>query len=132
MKFSEHLSRVWYQQFRAAIDELYLRHDLSGRAAAADRFRSRVSSLEGNASGIDRERERLVRTRDRMIQELATYENNLGFLTSKSKSGASMVREMERRVERLREDIADIRSKIELLDSTPADKTAGKPDQAAQ
>lgn len=121
-----------YQQFRAAIDELYTRHDLSGRAAAADRFRSRVSSLEGNASGIDRERERLVRARDRMIQELATYENNLGFLTSKSKSGASMVREMERRVERLRNDIADIKSKIEMLDAAPADKATAQPAESAE
>ncbi len=49
--------------------------------------------------------------------ELKTYENNLGFLTSKSKSGDSMVREMERRIQRIKDDLAAIEEKIKLIDA---------------
>jgi CII-binding regulator of phage lambda lysogenization HflD len=49
--------------------------------------------------------------------ELKTYENNLGFLSSKSKSGDSMVREMERRIQRIKDDLASIEEKVNLIDS---------------
>ena len=49
--------------------------------------------------------------------ELKTYENNLGFLSSKSKSGDSMVREMERRIQRIKDDLAAIEQKIALIDA---------------
>ena len=49
--------------------------------------------------------------------ELATCENNLGVFSSKSKSGDSMLREMNRRIARLREDIASIEQKINVIDS---------------
>lgn len=58
----------------------------------------------------------MVRALDSRRAELRTYENNLGFLSSKSKSGDSLVRDMSRRIERLKADIAEIQDKIRLLD----------------
>ncbi len=49
--------------------------------------------------------------------ELRTYQNNLGFLTSKSKSGDSLVRDMERRIERLQADIDELLEKVKVLDA---------------
>ncbi len=57
-----------------------------------------------------------MRALDSRRAELRTYENNLGFLSSKSKSGDSLVRDMSRRIERLKADIAEIQDKIRLLD----------------
>ena len=64
-----------------------------------------------------RERERILRAFEIKRNELKTYENNLGFLSSKSKSGDSMVREMERRIQRIKDDLASIEEKIKLIDS---------------
>ena len=64
-----------------------------------------------------RERERILRAYEIKRNELKTYENNLGFLSSKSKSGDSMVREMERRIQRIKDDLAAIDDKIKLIDS---------------
>lgn len=105
-----------YEQLRAAIDALYQRYDLRGQRGRMAAFETDIRDISGDASKINRERERLVRTYEQRRSELQTYENNLGFLTSKSKSGNSMVREIERRVQRLKDDIKELAEKIRLLD----------------
>ena len=47
----------------------------------------------------------LQRRCNEMKQELATYENNLLFLTSSSKKGNSLIDEMNRKMEKLREEL---------------------------
>ena len=79
-------------------------------------YRSAVAEIEGDDNKLFRERERLARTVDARRAELRTYENNLGFLSSRSKSGDSLVRESMRRIERLKGDIAELEEKIKLLD----------------
>ena len=61
------------------------------------------------------ERDRLARVAEAKRAELRTLENNLGFLNAKSKSGNSLVRDFERKIERLREDIAEITEKMKML-----------------
>ena len=73
--------------------------------------------MSSDESKLRRERDRIVRARDIKRNELKTYENNLGFLSSKSKSGDSMVREMERRIQRIKDDLAGIDEKIRLIDA---------------
>ena len=73
---------------------------------------------------LNRERDRLVRTLEAKRSDLATYSNNLGFLSSKSKAGESMMREMERRMERLREEIAGLEEKIRMVDATDSEAKA--------
>ncbi|MDE6126040.1 MAG: DUF349 domain-containing protein, partial [Muribaculaceae bacterium] len=62
-------------------------------------------------------RERIQRACEIKRNELKTYENNLGFLSSKSKAGDSMVREMERRIQRIKDDLAATEAKIKLIDA---------------
>ena len=106
-----------YEEFRAKVDEVRNNLNLRRNEARRERFKESVAAIEGDSGKLNRERERLARTLEARRRDLATYENNLGFLTSKSKSGNSMVREMERKVEALRVDIADLQQKISILDS---------------
>ena len=69
--------------------------------------------MEGDSA--DRERDRLARVAEAKRAELRTLENNLGFLSAKSKSGNSLIQDFERKIERLREDIAEISDKIKML-----------------
>lgn len=66
---------------------------------------------------IYREREYLMRSYEQKRNELKTFENNMGFFNATSKSGNSMVKEMERRIQKIKDDLALIEKKIELIDS---------------
>lgn len=105
-----------YEAYRSALDAVRDHFAIAESRARRDRFEAAVSQLEGDADKLYRERERMVRALDSRRAELRTYENNLGFLSSKSKSGDSLVRDMSRRIERLKADIAEIQDKIRLLD----------------
>ncbi len=104
-----------YDEYRAACDALYngLGRDRGGRS----RFEDVIKEMGADEQKLYRERERIFRAFEIKRNELKTYENNLGFLSSKSKSGDSMVREMERRIQRIKDDLASIEEKIKLIDS---------------
>ena len=70
------------------------------------------------SNNLYREREKLVRTYENMKGEIQTYENNLGFLTSASKKGNSLVNEMNRKVEKLKADFELILEKIHVIDES--------------
>lgn len=102
---------AYRQQLDAVRDQLNLRRS----QARMERFQQNVSAIEGDDNKLYREREKLTRALEGRRQELRTYENNLGFLSSKSKSGDSMLREFERKAEALRADIADLEEKIKVV-----------------
>ncbi len=106
-----------YEAFRTKVDALRDSLDMRRNRDRMERFSNDISTLEGDSQKLYRERERLARALEGRRQELRTYENNLGFLSSKSKSGDSMLREFERKAERLRADIADLQEKIKLINS---------------
>ena len=104
-----------YEEYRAVCDAFYAR-SRDGRGAMS-RFEDVIEEMGSDAAKLRRERERILRAFEIKRNELKTYENNLGFLTSKSKSGDSMVREMERRIQRIKDDLAAIEEKVRLIDS---------------
>ena len=57
-----------------------------------------------------------MRTYERMKNELQTYENNIGFLSVSSKGGGGLVKEMERKIEKLKEEMKLIIQKIDTID----------------
>ena len=63
-----------------------------------------------------REREKLVRAYEHLKSEIATYENNIGFLSIASKKGDGMLKEMERKIETLKEECKLLEQKISLID----------------
>lgn len=105
-----------YAEFRAVIDAMFERREAEGRRDRAARFEDRLADM-GDSTRISRERERLCRILDQQRAEIKTCENNLGFFSSKSKSGDNMLRDIERRIERLRADMAATEEKIRLIDS---------------
>lgn len=98
-----------YQAYRKACDTLYeTLHEEAGRRRIDNMVR-RAASQGGN------ERQRLQRALDEKKSEIANYETNLSFLTAKSKSGSSLVADVERRIELLKKDLALLTEKIAQL-----------------
>lgn len=106
-----------FEAFRSAIDAVREHYAIAEQRRRRQRFEQNVAAIEGDSDKLYRERERLARALESRRNELRTYTNNLGFLSSKSKSGDSLVRDMERRIERLKADIDEIAGKIALLDA---------------
>lgn len=106
-----------YEAYRAKVDELYKRLDMRGSQARMASFEESVNDMSGDENKLYRERERLMRSYEQKRNELNTYENNLGFFNSKSKSGDSMLRELERKIQRIKEDLATLEQKIKVIDS---------------
>ena len=104
-----------YKQYRKVIDELFDKLNLTTSQKKLSNFKSSISNKEGN---LYREREKLMRAFENMKAEIKTYENNLGFLTSASKKGNSLVIEMNRKVEKLKADLLLIQKKIEVIDES--------------
>ena len=105
-----------YTQYRELIDKAFETLNMRGARPRGDGGATRGSRLSGNERGMS-ERDRLVRTYEQRMSELKTFENNMGFLTANTKSGNSLVQEMERRIARLKEEIAELEQKIKEMDN---------------
>lgn len=101
-----------YKQYKALIDRLFDALHESEASKKVARFKDSIK--EG--MNVGRERERLLRTYENMCNEIKTYENNLGFLTASSKSGNSLVAEMQRKMEKLKADAEIVLRKIRALE----------------
>ena len=103
-----------YKQYRTIIDSLFHKLNMSASKKKLNNFKS---SLNKEAN-LYREREKLVRAYENMKSEIKTYENNIGFLSSSSKKGNSLVIEMNRKMEKLKADLELIRQKIAVIDES--------------
>ena len=100
-----------YKAFRAQMDRLYGAFSESAAKRRISRFRSEVKDLDGKV------RDKLLRQRDILASEIKTYENNLGFLSfsSKSKNGNALVDEINRKIEKLKAELSEVKAKISAL-----------------
>lgn len=106
-----------YKQYHSQVDKLFERFNISASNKKLSNFKSTISSIqEGSPQALYREREKLVRAFDNMKNEFQTYENNLGFLTTSSKKGNSLLTEINRKVEKLKADIELVKEKIKVVD----------------
>ena len=103
-----------YKQYRAVVDSLFKKLNMSASKKKLNNFKTNLNK-EVN---LYREREKLVRAYENMRSEIKTYENNIGFLTSSSKKGNSLVIEMKRKVEKLKADLELISQKIAVIDES--------------
>lgn len=106
-----------YEEYRTKVNALRDMLNVRENRARMNRFETAVSEIENDGDKLYRERERLLRSAEVKRNELRTYENNLGFLSSKSKSGDSMLREFQRKIERIKSDLEMIDEKVRLIDS---------------
>lgn len=111
-----------YAQFHDTVDKLYKELNISVASQKLDDFKSNLKNLAKKGSDVvDNERGKLMRRYEALKSEIQTYENNLGFLTAKSKKGNSLVDEMNRKVERLKDDMELVRQKIKAIDQQEQD-----------
>ena len=103
-----------YKQYHTLVDSLFNKMNQSASKKKLNNFKSNLKK-EGN---LYRERERLVRIQDNMKNEIKTYENNIGFLTSSSKKGNNLVSELNRKIEKLKADLQLIIQKIAVIDES--------------
>ena len=108
-----------YKQYHGLIDQLFDRFNISASNKKLSNFKSSIGNIQsGGSQSLYREREKLVRTYENMKNELQTYENNLGFLTTSSKKGNSLLAEINRKVEKLKSDLELVLQKIKVIDES--------------
>ena len=107
-----------YAEYRDTINRLYKEHGISLSRRRADNFRGSMrNAADNNADSTDNERSRLMRRYETMKQEIQTYENNIGFLNASSKKGSSLIDELNRKVQKLKDDMNLVRDKIKAIDA---------------
>lgn len=104
-----------YAEYKAAIDKAFEQLDMKAKKARMANFANSINQMSDTGK-VYHERERLVRAYEMKSQELKTYENNLGFFNAQSKSGNSLMKEMERKIANIKEEIAMLEQKIKLID----------------
>ena len=103
--------------YREELDRLFGAFDIKETRQRVRRFENDLKKFAGDESRMGRERDKLQRALEARITESKTIENNLGFFNVKSNAGNSMVKEMEKKIEKLRAEAEEIKEKIALLDS---------------
>lgn len=120
-----------YKEFRETLDKVYKELDIPVTRQRLDRFRT---SLKGMArrgeDAIDNERSRLMRQYEQMKSEILTYENNLGFLNASSKKGNSLIDEMNKKVNKLKEQLELVRQKIKTIDKQNSEQPSDEQPEA--
>lgn len=99
-----------YKRYREVLDRLYKELHISAGRRNLENFKKNVADKGGNE--LTRERNRLMTAYEAKKAEIQNYETNLGFFNSKSKSGNSLVEEITKKVERLKEDLELLKQKI--------------------
>ena len=116
-----------YAEYHAVLDKLYKELNISVAKRRLNNFKQNLKQVaERGENALDTERARLFRQYEAMKQEIQTYENNLGFLSVSSKKGNSLIDEMKRKVQKLKDDMNLVREKIKAIDAENREKGQNK------
>ena len=102
-----------YKEYRLVLNAIYEKLHINANERKLANFRNNISK---GGTSLQREREHLIRQYETLKSEIATYENNIGFLSVSNKKGASLVDVMRQKVEKLKQDAQVILQKIRLID----------------
>ena len=105
-----------HDTYREVVRQLFDKYDVHEKRQRMDSFQSSIDAISSDRAKLLRERDRMMRAYENRKSELATYENNLSFLSARSRSGASMLGEIERNIERLKNSLKELEEKIQLID----------------
>ena len=112
-----------YEEYHAVLDKLYKELNITVAKRRLSKFKDNLKQVaERGESALDNERARLMRQYEQLKQEVQTYENNLGFLNASSKKGNSLIDEMNRKVQKLKDEVQLVRDKIKAIDAENAEK----------
>ncbi len=105
-----------YEAYHQAVDALYKKFNLSQAQRRLSSFKTSLKvTTENGQSNLVRERERMQRAYDMMKNEIQTYENNLNFLSVSSKKGNSLVAEITKKVDKLKDELNLLGQKIKAV-----------------
>ena len=114
-----------YKTYHDIVDQLFKALNMSASRRRLDNFKNSLKNdAKEGGQGLPRERERLIRAYEIKRNEIKTYENNLGFLTCSSKKGSSLLNEMNKKMEKLKEELQLLKEKIAAIDKEIADQQA--------
>ena len=112
-----------YEEYHAVLDKLYKDLNISVARRRLSKFKDNLKQVaERGESALDNERARLMRQYEQLKSEVQTYENNLGFLNASSKKGSSLIDEMNRKVQKLKDELQLVRDKIKAIDAENKEK----------
>ena len=107
-----------YKEYHDVLDMIYKKLNINMSKRRLDKFKNNLKNVaEKGVDALDNERARLMRRYESLKQEIQTYENNLGFLNASSKKGNSLIDEMNRKVQKLKDDMNLVREKIKAIDA---------------
>ena len=107
-----------YKEYHEIVDKLFSDLHISNAKRRLDNFKSNLKNVaKRGEEALDNERARLMRRYEQLKQEVQTYENNLGFLNASSKKGNSLIDEMNRKVQKLKDEAKRVREKIKAIDA---------------
>lgn len=129
------LKEKFYVEYHEQVDRIFNELNLRRMSRRVENIKAQATAaISRGGDAMFRERERLFRMYEAKRNEIQTYENNLGFLNVSSKSGNGFVSEIKRKIENLKNEVANLRKSIEDIDekaksdaqaeSTPADSSA--------
>jgi len=108
-----------YKEYREAVDKQFETLNMDSSNRRMENFRTNVKELSGkNENKLFRDREKLLHAFEHLKSEIATYENNIGFFTSSSKNGGGLIKEMQRKIESLKDESKEIEEKIRLIEDS--------------
>ena len=107
-----------YKQYHTAVDGVFDNLNTNASNKKLNNFKFAINSMQGGNQSLYREREKLSRQYENMKNELLTYENNLGFLSSSSQKGNSLLTEINRKVDKLKTDLEVVLQKIKMIDES--------------
>lgn len=106
-----------YKEYRTKVDKMFEKLNVDANQRRLDNFRTNLKDISTKGENkLLREREKLMRAYEHLKSEIATYENNIGFLTTNNKKGSGVIRDMERKIEALKEEANLIEQKIGLIE----------------
>lgn len=106
-----------YKEYQAQLDILFARLNMTETRNRLSNFSASVQQMaDGNHDKLYRERDKLLRMYEQKKAELQTYENNVGFLNISSKKSSGLLKEMERKMQKIREEMQLIEQKVQLID----------------
>ena len=107
-----------FNEYHEVLDKIFKELNISTARRRLNNFKTNLKNVaKRGEDALDNERTRLQRRAEQMKQEIQTYENNLGFLNASSKKGNSLIDEMKRKVQKLKDDLELIKQKIKAIDS---------------
>ena len=96
-----------YNEYHAVLDKIFKELNISTARRRLNNFKTNLKNVaKRGEDALDNERGRLQ-----------TYENNLGFLNAASKKGNSLIDEMNRKVQKLKDDLELVKQKIKAIDA---------------